>query len=101
MTSLDGIGQKIGARIGRTWFGFIFILTACGFVCVIATTLLVEALASGSVPCPGVRCRGDVSQFENPVFFWSILVAASVAALFILGVACLYAVRFLRNRFEP
>jgi len=100
VTFVDDAAQKLGARMGRTWFGFFFILIACGFAGFLTIYGIVDALQSGVVPCPGSRCRGSFSLAESPLFFWGVVSFFFASAILILGLAGVYAVRFLRYRLE-
>jgi hypothetical protein len=100
MTFVDEAAHKLGARMGRTWFGFFFVLIACGFAGFLAVYGIVDALQSGVVPCPGSRCHGSFSSAESPLFFWGTVVVLFASAILVLGLARVYAVRFLRYRLE-
>lgn len=100
MIFLQDAAHKLGARIGRTWLGFAFILAACGFGAFLGLYGVIDALQSGATPCPGWRCRGSFSSDDNPLFFWAIVAFLFASAVLVLGLAGVYAVRFLRSRSE-
>jgi hypothetical protein len=100
MTFVDDAAHKLGTRMGRTWFGFFFIVIACGFAGFIAIYGIVDALQSGVAPCPGSRCQGSFSSAGSPLFFWGTVVFFFASAVLSLGLAGIYAIRFLRYRLE-
>lgn len=98
---MNNLAHNLGTRMGRTWFGFVFNLAACGGAGFIALKLVLNALASGAVPCPGWRCRGNIYLDNSPLLFWAVISFFAFSGLFIIGLALLYALRFLRSRLEP